>query len=345
MHIADFLPATWAPTPSWAAACPSRRARPWRCATCGTGQICVLLRRRRRVRQRRRPGGAELRRAGSVVQLPRRRPAGRAAHHLPDPEQPLRHDRPQDDEVTGVALPGPARRRLRRRRHARRGRQRHGRAGRARRHRAAPRSSAAAARAPCSSSPTPTATTATPCPTRATSTARARRRRPGGPSIPSRTWCRQLVAAGVLDEAGLANVKAAAAERNARAAKRAASPTDPDPGDVLRSCTRARPRHGAGRVRLRRRSTSPRRSAKVTEAGMLQRDALREAHDRGDGPRRARHPLRRGRRRVRRRLQGQPRTCSRPSAATASSTRPSPRRPSAAPPSAPPWPACGRSSS
>ena len=45
---------------------------------------------------------------------------------------------------------------------------------------------------------------------------------------------RQLVAAGVADEAALAAVEAGARERNARAAVRAAAATDPDPADLLR---------------------------------------------------------------------------------------------------------------
>ena len=93
----------------------------------------LLLRGRRRLRQRRGARVAQLRRAVPVVQLPGRRPPGRPAHHLPHPEQPLRHDPPHRRRGHGRARAGPARRRLRRRRHARRGRQRHGRAGRARR--------------------------------------------------------------------------------------------------------------------------------------------------------------------------------------------------------------------
>jgi 2-oxoisovalerate dehydrogenase E1 component len=44
---------------------------------------------------------------------------------------------------------------------------------------------------------------------------------------------RQLIEAGVADEAGLALVEARARERNARAAVRAAQATDPDPADLL----------------------------------------------------------------------------------------------------------------
>ena len=87
----------------------------------------------------------------------------------------------------------------------------------------------------------------------------------------------QLLTTGVLDEAGLAAIKAAAVERNARAAKRAAAATDPDPADVLRFMY-------AGTVNetVPTASSAPRiyeaaPVPKVTEAGMLQRDALREA--------------------------------------------------------------------
>ncbi len=45
---------------------------------------------------------------------------------------------------------------------------------------------------------------------------------------------RQLLEAGVADEAGIAAVEARVRERNARAAVRAAQATDPDPADVLR---------------------------------------------------------------------------------------------------------------
>ncbi len=45
---------------------------------------------------------------------------------------------------------------------------------------------------------------------------------------------RQLVEAGAADEAGLAAVESRVRERNARAAVRAATATDPDPADVLR---------------------------------------------------------------------------------------------------------------
>jgi 2-oxoisovalerate dehydrogenase E1 component len=44
---------------------------------------------------------------------------------------------------------------------------------------------------------------------------------------------RQLVDAGIVDEAGIAEVEAGARERNARAAVRASQATDPDPADLL----------------------------------------------------------------------------------------------------------------
>ena len=74
--------------------------------------------------------------------------------------------------------------------------------------------------------------------------ARGRPDRPAGP----RRWCD----AGVLDEAGLAAVHHAAAERNARAAKRAAAGTDPAPEDVLQVPLR-RHQH----ARTSRRSSRP----------------------------------------------------------------------------------------
>ena len=74
----------------------------------------LLLRGRRRLRQRRGPGVAQLRLAVPVVQLPGRRPPGRAAHHLPHPEQPLRHDPSHRRRGHGRQGAGAARRRLRR---------------------------------------------------------------------------------------------------------------------------------------------------------------------------------------------------------------------------------------
>jgi 2-oxoisovalerate dehydrogenase E1 component len=88
---------------------------------------------------------------------------------------------------------------------------------------------------------------------------------------------RQLVANDIVDEAGLAAIRRAAAERNARAAKRAAEATDPAPEDVLKfmyagTSSETVPK-GFSSPRLYDDAPEP----KVTEAGMLQRDALREA--------------------------------------------------------------------
>ena len=139
-----------------------------------------------------------------------------------------------DDEVMGVPPPGAARGRLRERQHARGGRQRHGRRWRC----ATPSRRAAAicreGKGPSSSSRARTATTATRCPTRATNTARARRRPPGGRSTRSSSCGRQLVEAGVADEAARSRRSSSGVrERNARAAVRAAQAADPDPADVL----------------------------------------------------------------------------------------------------------------
>jgi 2-oxoisovalerate dehydrogenase E1 component len=87
----------------------------------------------------------------------------------------------------------------------------------------------------------------------------------------------QLVKNKVLDEAGLAAVKQAAAERNAKAAKRASEATDPAPEDVLKfmyagtSTDTVPPEHASPTL------YDDRPTVKVTDAGMLQRDALREA--------------------------------------------------------------------
>ncbi len=88
---------------------------------------------------------------------------------------------------------------------------------------------------------------------------------------------RQLVANKILDEEGLAAVKQAAAERNAKAAKRASEGTDPAPEDVLKymyagTVTDLVPAKFASPTLY---DDAP--VPKVTDAGMLQRDALREA--------------------------------------------------------------------
>ncbi len=110
----------------------------------GTGRVVLMHRRRRRDEQRHRPRGHEFRGPGPV----RKRPAG----HLPDREQPVRHDRAAIQRSHGHPVPGPARRRLQRRQHARRGRQRDERPRRARRGAPGRRDLPPRARAPCSSS-------------------------------------------------------------------------------------------------------------------------------------------------------------------------------------------------
>lgn len=87
----------------------------------------------------------------------------------------------------------------------------------------------------------------------------------------------QLVAAGILNADRRAAVAAAAAERNARAAQRAAAATDPDPADVLRylyagtSQTTVPARYAAPPL------AAPIPPAKETDTGILYRDALRDA--------------------------------------------------------------------
>jgi len=88
---------------------------------------------------------------------------------------------------------------------------------------------------------------------------------------------RQLVANGVLDDAGLEAVKQAATDRNSKAAQRAAAGTDPAPEDVLKfmyagTSTDTVPEAFASPTLY---DDAP--APKITEAGMLQRDALREA--------------------------------------------------------------------
>jgi 2-oxoisovalerate dehydrogenase E1 component len=88
---------------------------------------------------------------------------------------------------------------------------------------------------------------------------------------------RQLVAAGVLDEAGLASVTGAAAERNARAAKRAAAATDPAPEDVLRYLYAGTMEGEVPAEHATPTVHEPLPAAKVTAEGMLYRDAIRAA--------------------------------------------------------------------
>ncbi len=87
----------------------------------------------------------------------------------------------------------------------------------------------------------------------------------------------QLIAEGILDEDGLAEVKKAAAERNAAAAVRASKATDPAPEDVLKymyagTISETVPPEFANPTLY---DDAP--EPKVTDKGMLQKDALREA--------------------------------------------------------------------
>ena len=83
------------------------RAPPWRCRYRAARRGRVLLRRRRRLRQRRRPRVAQLGGPVPVDEPPRRRPAVRPADHLPHPEQPLRHDPPHRRRGHGRARTWP----------------------------------------------------------------------------------------------------------------------------------------------------------------------------------------------------------------------------------------------
>ena len=87
----------------------------------------------------------------------------------------------------------------------------------------------------------------------------------------------QLIAHRVLDEGGVAAVEKAAAERNARAARRAAEATDPPPSDVLRflyagTSTDTVPAEHASPPII---EAPP--EPKITPDGMLYKDAIREA--------------------------------------------------------------------
>jgi 2-oxoisovalerate dehydrogenase E1 component len=87
----------------------------------------------------------------------------------------------------------------------------------------------------------------------------------------------QLVATGVLDEAGLTAVTAQAAERNKRAARRAAAATDPDPADVTRYLYAGTSSHDVPPQFAAPPVLEAAPQAKVTAEGMLYRDALRVA--------------------------------------------------------------------
>jgi 2-oxoisovalerate dehydrogenase E1 component len=86
----------------------------------------------------------------------------------------------------------------------------------------------------------------------------------------------QLVETRVLDEEGIRDVEKRAADRNARAAQRAADATDPDPADVLlylyagTSSTSVPTEHASPSI------AEPPPVPKVNAEGMLYRDALRQ---------------------------------------------------------------------
>ena len=147
---ATCRPATWAPTPSSAAPCPSPPAPRWPSATCRPSDVVVCF------------AGDGAYANGVVLESlnwaepvpvdatssPATRPYGLPVIYvIQNNHYGMTHR--TDDEVMGVPHAGPARRGLRRRRHARRDRQRHGRAGGPRRGRRARPSSAAPARARC----------------------------------------------------------------------------------------------------------------------------------------------------------------------------------------------------
>jgi hypothetical protein len=164
------------------------------------GQGRLLLRRRRRVRQRRRPRGAQLGLPGAVDQPPCRGARGRPAGHLPDRQQPLRHDPSHRRRGDGRRPPGPPRAGFAQNNmHAETVNGMDVLAVRDAIERAA--RSAARATARSSSRRARIATTATPSPTRATSTGRAKKRRLAAVD-PIERLKGQLIAAGVADAAG-----------------------------------------------------------------------------------------------------------------------------------------------
>jgi 2-oxoisovalerate dehydrogenase E1 component len=87
----------------------------------------------------------------------------------------------------------------------------------------------------------------------------------------------QLVAQRVLDEAGVAAVEQGAAERNARAAKRAAEATDPPPTEVLRFLYAGTSADVVPAEHASPAMTGTPPVPKVTVEGMLYKDAIREA--------------------------------------------------------------------
>jgi 2-oxoisovalerate dehydrogenase E1 component len=94
---------------------------------------------------------------------------------------------------------------------------------------------------------------------------------------PIETLGRQLIKAGILDADALGVVREAAAERNARAAKRAAAGTDPAAADVLKFLYSGTSTESVPRAYAHPTLYDAAPEPKVTAAGMLQRDALREA--------------------------------------------------------------------
>jgi 2-oxoisovalerate dehydrogenase E1 component len=88
---------------------------------------------------------------------------------------------------------------------------------------------------------------------------------------------RALVETGVLDEAGMAAVHHAAAERNARAAHRAAAGTDPAPADVITYLYAGTSTHDVPAAFANPPLHEPVPAAKHTADGILYRDALRDA--------------------------------------------------------------------
>ena len=126
----------------------------------------------------------------------------------------------------------------------------------------------------------PTATTATPCPTRATSTGPARRRPPGAPSTRSSASRRQLVEAGVADEAGRRRRRGG--RPRAQRPGRPSAPSRRDrPGPGRRAALpvhRHGGRRGPGRPRASFTTYAEPPVAKRDAAGAISyKDALREA--------------------------------------------------------------------
>ena len=95
---------------------------------------------------------------------------------------------------------------------------------------------------------------------------------------PIETYKKELLAAGVLDAAGIAAVEQRVAERNARAAKRAAAAADPDAKDVLDvHVHRHEVRDRAAPSSPRSRSIAPLPEIKRVNGEITYKDALNEA--------------------------------------------------------------------